>query len=76
MMSLTALLTRLVHKAGKGGVARSRQVCGSTDYFCLPTGEENVCMYVRPTLLPEATLSLEVTLLPGTCLAEPVQTGE
>jgi len=43
----------------------------------LPTrGEENVYMYIRPTLLPETALPPEATLPLGICPAEPVRTGE
>jgi hypothetical protein len=55
-------------------VARSRQGMhigrGSTACCYLPTrGEEDVYMYIRPTLLPEATLP------PGTCPAGPPATS-
>jgi hypothetical protein len=52
----------------------------NVDFCCaqhLPTrGKEDVYMYTRPTLLPEAALPPETTLPPGACLAEPVRTGE
>ena len=53
------------------------RMVGSNRLIYLPTrGEEDVYMYIRPVLLPEAVLPPEGTLPPRTCLAEPVRTGE
>src|SRR5579871_4194634 len=43
---------------------------GSTACFCLPERGKNVYTYIQPTLLPEAAIPLETSLI------EPVRTGE
>jgi hypothetical protein len=52
------------------------RMVGSNYLIYLPTrGEGDVGMYIRPTLLSEAALPPDATLLPGTCPTEPSATS-